>query len=102
MAANIGPNVTSVRTVYSYTNVGTSTPVVVIPSTMHQSTVISIFDSSAQTMALIVTDLGGNIDTLIIPPGGLGFKFAINKGSKVALLALSGSATTGENDINIS
>lgn len=96
-----GPNATSVRTVYSSTNVGTSTPVTVIASTQQQSTQVVIFDSSGNTMELIVTGAGGGVDYVLIPPGGGTFKLGIGTGAKLQLLGISGAASAGENDIDL-
>src|ERR1019366_10586197 len=92
----LGPNVSSARNVYSTTNVGTSTPVTLIKLTQQRSTSIGIFDSSGNTMELVVTGAGGGIDYLIIPPGGGTFLFPIGKGALVQVLGVSGSASAGE------
>lgn len=88
----------SFRNVYSSTNVTTGAPITVIASLANPCLNIAIFDSSGQTMKLII-----NLDTanpILIPPGGDAFHLGISGGSLVQLQAVSGIANSGEIDIN--
>jgi hypothetical protein len=92
--------VQSFRNVYSSTNVTTSASLSVIALTSQSFSKMSVFDSSGQTMELLITDPAGTVNTLIIPPGGGGFPVSISKGSTIVLEAVSATASTGEIDIN--
>ena len=103
------PYVVSVRTVYNGSNVTTSTPVTLISSSIAAfNGGISVFDSSGDTMELIITPAGYNaltgvgvISYMLIPPGGGGFPLHIGYGDEVQLIAVSGTPSSGtENDVN--
>lgn len=97
--ANAAANsVQSFRNSYTSTAVTTGTPLAVLTSSQTVSSVF-IFDSSGQTMKLLITS-GGNTDTLIISPGGGGFPISIGSGAVITLQAISGTANSGEIDIN--
>ncbi len=86
------------RNVYTVTPVTTSTPLVVSASLPAAVRHISIFDSSGQTMKLLVN---GSL-AVLIPPGGGEFDVGINGTSAVSLQAVTATASGGEIDINFS
>lgn len=91
-----------VRNVYSSTNVTTGAYVQLIASTSGAATEIEIFDSSGQTLKIAVGGVGTEVDQIIDYPGGNGrVPLAIPAGSRVSIRAISGTASTGEIDINL-
>lgn len=94
-------SIANVRTNYSSTSVGTSAWVQLVASLSNASQTACIFDSSGQTMQLGVGASGSEAQALIIPPGGGCFPLSINAGSRVSLRAITGTASTGENDLNL-
>ena len=94
--------VTQHRTIYSSTNVTTGAFVQIIASTPFTATGLDIFDSSGQTLELAVGAPGSESIQFIIFPGGNGFvPIRIPKGSRVSLKALSATANSGEQDLNL-
>jgi hypothetical protein len=93
--------VTQARNVYSSTNVTTSAWVQLVSSLPGQVNEIYIFDSSGQTMELGVGASGFEVVQLLISPGGIGTQsLLIPSGSRVAIKAISGTASAGEIDVN--
>ena len=92
---------TKVRNVYSSTNVTTSAWVQLVAVTANPTTSLEIFDSSGQTLQLGVGASGSEVGQLYIYPGGNGVILeGIAKGSRVSIKAVSGTANSGEIDIN--
>lgn len=92
-----------IRLVYSSTNVTTAAWVQIDAATLTFATKIEIFDSSGQTMKLGTGTAGNEVDLpLIITPGGNGLiPVQIPQGKRLVVRAVSGTANTGELDINI-
>lgn len=88
------------RNSYSSTNVTTSAYVEMISSLSVNASGIFIFDSSGQTLLLGVGSAGNEVVYTLVEPGGNGFvPLFIPKGSRVALKALSATASSGYFDI---
>lgn len=88
------------RNVYSSTNVTTSTWVQlgVLPDIVRQ---VQVFDSSGQTMELGVGAAGSQVIQFLIIPGGNGILYLnAAMGSVIWVKAVSGTASTGEIDLN--
>jgi hypothetical protein len=86
---------------YSSTNVTTSAYVQLVASTSSTVNMIEIFDSSGQSMIIGVGASGSEVIQLYTTPGGNGqVPLAIPSGSRVAIKALTGSATSGYITIN--
>lgn len=96
---------TAVRTVYSTSNVGTSDWVVLIPSLPYMTTALSIFDSSGQTMEIGTCSASDSANSelrqILVSPGGLAIPIKIQGGMRLSIRAVSGAATSGENDCNV-
>lgn len=91
--------VTSVRTLYSPTPVGSVTPVAIVASLPANCSEIDVFDSSGQTLELMIGASGSETRQRIIPPGGSGrVPQWLPQGSRVSLRALSATASAGEDD----
>lgn len=90
---------TSVRTDYTVTPVTTVTPLTIVASMPLPVSRVQAFDSSGKTMKLQVI-LGGETTSVLIPPGGADLPLKIAQGSVVKLIAVSGTASSGESDIN--
>ena len=90
-----------VYNVYSSTNVTTSAYVQLVASTTSVTNMIEIFDSSGQSMIIGVGASGSEVVQLYTLPGGNGqVPLAIPAGSRVAIKALTASATSGYLTIN--
>lgn len=86
---------------YSSTSVTTGAWVEIVSSLGGVASAIEIFDSSGQTMQLGVGASGKEVVLLTIMPGGNGFlNFQVTPGSRLSLRAVSGTASSGENNIN--
>lgn len=89
------------RNVYSSTNVTTTAFVQLVASTASATSLIEVFDSSGQTMALATGAAGSEVIQCYIFPGGQGqIPISIAAGTRVSIEAVSANATTGEIDIN--
>lgn len=101
---NVGRTIVSgspIRNDYTVTSVTTTAYVQLIASTSAVVNRISIFDSSGQTLALATGAAGSEIIQLYIFPGGNGQEeLYIPGGTRVAIKAVSGTASVGELDIN--
>ena len=86
----------SVLTNYSSTNVTTSSSLTLFSSVNHPVREVHVFDSSGQTMQLIITS-GPYVTNVDIPPGGIDFTLKVTQGDSIALIALSSTANAGEN-----
>lgn len=94
--------VTQARIAYSSTNVTTGAYVQLIASTPSAATSIQVFDSSGQTLQIGVGAAAAEVEQFIVIPGGNGFvNLAIPSGSRIAIKAVSGTANSGEIDINL-
>ncbi len=94
---NVG---TYFRNSYSSTNVTTGAYVQIIASLGISATAVYIFDSSGQTLVLGVGGSGSEVVYTIVEPGGNGWlPIQIQKGSRISLKALSGTASSGTFDI---
>lgn len=98
-----GPShfVTSVRHVYLGSPVNTVTPFLLVPA-MPKAVIsgVTVYDSSGQTMQLIVTSAGPNSTYVIVPTGSSSFPLQMNQNDSVSVIGLSGTASTGELDVN--
>lgn len=92
---------TSVRNVYSSTNVTTGAWVELIASTPAAISAITLFDSSGQTLELGTGGSGAETRVMIIPPGGIDGQMALTiaSGTRVSIRAVSATANSGEIDI---
>lgn len=88
----------SVRNAYASTNVTTAAWVEIVASTSESVEGLTLFDSCGQTLELGVGAAGSEARKMLIPPGGIDgyMPLYINKGSRIALKAVSGNCTTGE------
>lgn len=94
-------SVSIIRNVYSSTNVTTAAYVQLVASTSASINLLDIFDSSGQTLVIGVGASGSEVPQFNIYPGGNGsIPLAIPSGSRIAIKAISGTASTGELDIN--
>lgn len=89
------------RIVYSSTPVTSSAWTEIVSSAPAQLESATIFDSSGQTLQLGVGAAGHEIAQMLIPPGGGSFPLSIGAGSRVVIQAVSGTASSGEADINL-
>jgi hypothetical protein len=90
-----------VRIDYSSTSVLTSAYTQVLASTSSAISEVEIFDSSGNTMILATGAPSSEGEVLYIVPGGNGrVPVKIASGTRVAIKALSGNATSGEIVIN--
>jgi hypothetical protein len=93
--------VTQARNAYASTNVTTSAYVQIVASLASQASEIDVFDSSGQTLYLAVGASGSEVNKMIIVPGGNGrVPLGIPAGSRISVKAISGTASSGEIDIN--
>jgi hypothetical protein len=99
-SSSYGPAyVTSARTSYASTAVGTTTPVQIVASLPSNCSEIDVFDSSGQTLELMLGAAGSERRVRLITPGGNGrVPQALPQGARVSLRALSASASAGEDD----
>lgn len=93
------------RLAYASTNVTTAAYVQVLSTvgTTTSPSAVEIFDSSGQTMQLAWTLDGGSTHTVfaLVYPGGNGLlPISIPTGSRVDVKAVSGTASSGELDLN--
>lgn len=90
-----------VRNDYSSVNVTTGAYVQLIASTAATINQLDIFDSSGQTLALATGAAASEVNQIYIYPGGNGIvELLIAAGTRVSIIAISGTASTGEIDIN--
>ena len=90
----------SARLVYSSTNVGVTTPVQLDAALAGQCDVLDIFDSSGQTLELMQGAAGFETRIRLITPGGNGLvSQRIRNGTRLAIRAVSATASAGEIDI---
>lgn len=80
---------------YSSVNVTTAAYTQLIASTTSATTYVDIFDSSGQAMILATGGAGSETVQAYIPPGGDSFSFAIPASTRVAIKALTATATSG-------
>lgn len=93
--------VAQVRLLYSSTNVTTGAWVELVASISGSCSQITVFDSSGQTMELGVGPAGSEVIQFLVFPGGNGTQdLFIPQGSRVAIKAVSGTASSGELDLN--
>lgn len=89
------------RNVYSSVNVTTGAYVQLVASLASTANLVEIFDSSGQTMALAVGAAASEVQQFYIFPGGNGqVSLNIPSGSRVSIIAISGTAAVGEIDVN--
>lgn len=91
----------SVRYDYTGVNVGTVSWVQLVASTAANINAITIFDSSGKTLELGTGGAGSETRVMLIPPGGVDgpVQLYIPAGTRVAVRAVSATATAGELDI---
>lgn len=90
------------RNVYSSTNVTTGAWVTLFSSIPYPVSTIEIFDSSGQTLEIGIGAAGSEIVQLIVLPGGNGpIRYNAPTGARLSIKALSGTANTGELDVNL-
>jgi uncharacterized protein YcgI (DUF1989 family) len=94
-------NAAMVRTVYSVTPVTTAAYVELVASTAYVVNHISVFDSSGQVLKLATGPVGAEVDAILIPPGGADLPFKVSAGTRLSIKAVSGNATSGEQDLNL-
>lgn len=96
---------TGVRTTYSSSNVGQTNWVVLVPSLPNTVSSIVVFDSSGQTMEIGICNATASANSevrqFLVPPGGVSVKIQISSNQRVSIRAVSNTATTGENDLNV-
>mgnify|MGYP007083431407 CR=1 FL=1 len=93
--------VTSVRNVYSTTNITTGGWVELISALSDSVNELDIFSSSAETLELGIGGVGVEARTLIITPGGNGrIPLYLPAGARISVRAISATANVGELDIN--
>lgn len=86
---------------YTGGSVTTSAYVQLIASTTSAAKLVSIFDSSGQAMIIAVGAAASEVDQIYVPPGGGDFPLAIPAGSRVAIKALTATAASGYNLLNL-
>lgn len=92
----------TVRNAYVSVNVTTGAWVQLVASTAREATAIEIFDSSGQTLKLGVGGSGSEVTLVTVFPGGNGFiPVDIPQGSRVSIRAITGTANTGELDLDL-
>lgn len=94
-----------VRTVYSDTTVGQTDWVVLFASLPLTVSSMVVADSSGQTMEIGICDAVADANTevrqFLVPPNGLSLAIQIPPSQRISIRAVSGSATSGENDCNV-
>lgn len=94
-----------IRTVYSSTNVGTTNWVVLVPTLSLTVTSMAVYDSSGQTMEIGICNAAAatnsEVRQFLVPPGGVNVNIQIPSTQRISIRAVSNSATTGENDLNV-
>lgn len=87
---------------YTSTNVTTSAYVQLLATTSATTNLVEVFDSSGQTMILGVGAAGSEVVQFYIIPGGNGkVPLAIPSGSRIAIKALTATASVGYLVINL-
>lgn len=100
-AGGLTPFVTA-RNVYSSTNVTSGAWVQLIASTASITNAIDVFDSSGQTLELGTGAAASETRLILIYPGGNGPQpVKIPASTRISIRAVSGTANTGELDINL-
>lgn len=93
------------RTVYSGTNVGTTNWLVLSNTLPNTVSSIAVGDTSGQTMEVGICDASAatnsEVRQFLVPPGGLTVKIQISPTQRISIRAVSGTATSGENDLNV-
>lgn len=93
--------VTTVRNVYSSTNVTTAAWVELVASTSRHIALMEIFDSSGQTLQIGFGSAGNEVAKFLVIPGGNGpVSVNIPASTRIAIKAVSATASVGEIDIN--
>lgn len=92
---------TPVYNSYSTTSVTTSAYVQLIASTTSLANMVQIFDSSGQAMILATGAAGSEVDQVYVPPGGADFNLSIAAGTRVAIKALTATASSGYLLVNL-
>jgi len=93
--------VTTVRNAYASVSVTTGTWVQLVASTGAAVTEMEIFDSSGQTLEIGIGAAASESRLVLLPPGGNGrIPAAIANGIRVAIRAVSATASVGELVIN--
>jgi hypothetical protein len=91
-----------IRHVYSDTNVTTGAYVELDAVLSGDVKALEVFDSSGETMLFAYGAAGSEEDSFQIMPGGNGrIPFLMSKGVRLAVKAISGTASTGELTINL-
>jgi hypothetical protein len=94
-----------VRTTYSSANVGTSTWVVLVSTLPNTVSQIAVADTSGQTMEIGICNANASANSemrqFLIPPGGITVKIQIPVGQRISIRAVSSTAISGENDLNV-
>lgn len=86
---------------YSSTNVTTGTWVTLTTSMNTDASEMEIFDSSGQTLRIGFGSPGSEVTKFYVIPGGNGrIPVRVQYGTRVAIRAISGTATGGEIDVN--
>ena len=94
-------NTAPVYTVYSSTPVTTSAYTQLVASTSAAVTHLSIFDSSGQGMILATGAAASEVVQLYIQPGGGEYDLAIPSGTRIAIKALTATASNGYQLLNM-
>lgn len=90
-----------VRNDYTSVNITTAAYVQLVAATTSATSVMCVFDSSGQTLLIGVGAAASEVVQMNIFPGGNGCEpLSIPAGSRVAIKAVSGTASVGELDIN--
>ena len=100
-ASGLTKSNTPVYNDYTSTSVTTSAYVQLIASTTSEADLVSIFDSSGQTMILATGAAGAEVDQLYVPPGGGDFPLLIAAGTRISYKAKTATASTGYLVINL-
>lgn len=102
MATVIGQGV---RTVYSGSNVNTTTWLVLFNALPLTVSSMTISDLSGQTMEIGICDVAAapnsEVRQFLVPPGGVSVKVQIPPTQRVSIRAVSNTANTGENNTNV-
>lgn len=91
-----------VRNDYSVTPVTTTDYTQLIESTESEYEEIHISDTSGQTLVIATGISGNEVDTIIIPPGGIfPMKFHFDAGTRISVKAVSMNASAGEINVQL-
>jgi len=94
-------SILTVRNVYSSTNVTTAAWVQLVSAMPQSASEIEVFDSSGQTLKIGFGASGSEVTQFQIIPGGNGkVPIRVPSGARVSIRSISGTASTGELDIN--